>query len=103
MNKDNKKFATLLQKTEEKMGDNTIIDFSESDIDKGGKKTKTVEIPPKSGRKKERERRKVLISVYLTESEHEAFVSTFKPLERKSEKVRQLILDYIRKEENKCK
>ena len=95
----NDKLDSLLENANKKMGKKTSIDFKESDIDGGGSKKKTVEIPAK-GKAKKKEK-KIAISVYLTESEHEAFLSTFKPLERKSDKVRNLILEYIRKEKNK--
>lgn len=95
----NDKLDSLLDTATEKMGKKTSIDFKESDIDSGGSKNKTVEIPAK-GKAKKKEK-KIAISVYLTESEHEAFLSTFKPLEKKSEKIRELILEYIREEKNK--
>ena len=92
----NNKLDSLLDTATEKMGEKTSIDFKESDVDSGGGKKKTVEIPAKGQIKKKQ--KKIAISVYLTESEHEAFISTFKPLEKKSEKIRELILEYIRKQ-----
>lgn len=95
----NNKLESLLDTATEKMGQKTSINFKESDIDSGGNKDRTVEIPAKGKAKKKQ--KKVATSVYLTESEHEAFISTFKPLEKKSEKIRELILEYIRKEKKR--
>lgn len=96
----NDKFDSMLDKATEKIGKKTSIDFKESDIDNGGSRNKTFEVPPK-GKLKTVAKKKIPLTVYLTESENEAFLSSFKPFERKSEKIRELILEYIRKEEKK--
>lgn len=87
------KFDSLFEKTESKIGENKTIDLKGSDIDSKGKK-KTVVIPAKSSLKEKKDQR---LAVYLTESEHKAFISTFKPLEKVSDRIRDLILDDTRK------
>ena len=90
------KFDSLFEKTAEKMGDKTTIDLKGSDIDGKGAK-KMVNIPAKSTAKAKTQKKDKRFAVYLTESEYEAFISTFKPLETASDRIRKLILDDIRK------
>ena len=90
------KFDSLFEKTAEKMGDKKTIDFKGSDIDQKGAK-KTVNIPAKSTAKAKTQKKDKRLVVYLTESEYEAFIGTFKPLEKVSDRIRDLILDDIRK------
>lgn len=86
----NNKIDSLFEKTEEKIGENKTIDLKGSDID--STKKKTVKIPAKGGVKQKTQRRTKKLSVYLTESEHEAFASTFKPFDKISDRIRDLII-----------
>lgn len=96
------KFDSLFEKTAEKMGDKKTIDFKGSDIDQKGAK-KMVTIPSKSGTKDKTQKKDKRISSYLTESEYEAFIESFKPLEKVADRVRDLILEDIRKRRNNAK
>lgn len=54
-------------------------------------------IPAKSTAKEKTQKKDKRLAVYLTESEYEAFIETFKPLEKVADRIRGLILDDIRK------
>ncbi len=90
------KFDNLFEKTEEKMGENKTIDLKGSDIDSKGKK-RTVVIPSKSALQEKTQKKDKRLAVYLTESEYDSFIATFNPLEKVSDRIRDLILEDIRK------
>lgn len=96
------KFDSLFEKTAEKMGNKTTIDLKGSDIDEKGAK-KMVNIPAKSGSKNRTQKKDKRLVVYLTESEYEAFIGTFKPLEKVSDRIREIILDDLRKSRKNTK
>ena len=96
------KFDSLFEKTAEKMGDKKTIDLKGSDIDQKGAK-KMVTIPAKSTAKEKTQKKDKRITSYLTESEYEAFIESFKPLEKVADRVRDLILEDIRKRRSNAK
>ncbi|MCI5164648.1 MAG: hypothetical protein D3903_00820 [Candidatus Electrothrix sp. GM3_4] len=85
------KIDSLFEKTEEKIGDKKTINLKGSDVDNNGKK-KTVTIPAKGAAKPKTQRRTKKLATYLTENEYEAFISTFKPIEKVSDRIRDLII-----------
>ncbi len=72
------KFEDAFKRTNDKMAGDTKIDFSKSDINKK-------RIP-----------RKNKIQTHLSDDEFEAFKNTFKPLEQRADRVRNLILNDIK-------
>lgn len=94
----NDKIDSLFDKTEEKMGEKKTIDLKGSDVD--STKGKTVKIPAKGGTKSRSQKRTKKLATYLTESEYEAFAKTFSPLEKVSDRIRDLIIADIRQRRN---
>lgn len=84
----NKKFDKVFEKTEEKLKDNSHIDFEKSSVNNGNRKEKTLQ-------------RNCRIQIYLTESEFETFVKTLKPLEKPAIKAREIVIKHLREEKEK--
>lgn len=95
----NDKIDSLFEKTEEKIGENKTINLKGSDVDSSGKK-KTVTIPAKGASKPKTQRRTKKLATYITASEYEAFASTFAPLEKVSDRIRDLIIADTKKRRN---
>ncbi len=91
-----KKFPDLFKQTEETVERNGGIDFEKSDIHHISAKKSTQVIKPK-------EKRVNRIQAYLTDSEFSEWSSTFAPLEKQSDRVRNLILEDTKKKKNQFK
>ncbi len=83
------KFEKIFSSTKKKMGDKKTIDFKESGVNELLTKKSSQQEKNMAGKKKRH-------AVYLSESENQAFLDTFKPRETASERIRNLILEDIR-------